>query len=181
MAISTLLNNKIRLIIISLRLPDVKSISLHIKEKDCKDTAEKLLAKKLQPKGQEFLSSENNVIVAPLIADLAEANYVLVDAFYQMRHNEFNKYALVRFTLVLKEFENSSEEFSKIRPEVEASLLKLVNESSWRVKGHINPFYENGQEAEDVYSMALDLNSRQPMSKKSIPCVRIENSDIKIL
>lgn len=160
-----LMDGTVRLVMLQLNC-NPKLIPAGIKRQEEKPST--FVARTSRPAtGERLLESVDNVGGLPLLADLAEQGYVLVDTLSQIRQRNNQEVGMVRYVFCDGNHATPSEEFIKLRPAAEASLRKLLTEGAWRTEGYLNNFFENGQAVEGTFAVSINMASRTPLIDSS--------------
>ena len=159
---SGLLNPAMRLTILQFSFSNRKVIPEGINEKP-PETAQSFTARTEYTEGEQFLLPIKGVSALPFIADLNEAGQQLVDAYWQARIKNGREYFIICFTFTASNYENSSEEFLKVRSKALEALLELFSEAMWRVRGFVNKFFKDGESVEDTYALSVNFEVRSPL------------------
>ncbi|MBI1866340.1 MAG: hypothetical protein HY005_03295 [Candidatus Staskawiczbacteria bacterium] len=157
------LNSAVRLTVFQFSLSNKNAIPGGINEKPLDNFT---FQRSEQSKGEQFLLPVDEVSALPLIADLSEAGHQLVDTYWQTRIKDGNEYYIVRFMFAAPGHDKSSEEFLKVRGVALGALSKLFSEAMWRVRGFVNPFFKDKELVEEVYSLSINFDARNPLINK---------------
>lgn len=150
-----LLDGEVRLVLMQFVFSSLKLVPSCLKQKPAK-MPKKILA----VKGEQFLDATEDVSISVFLCDLKKVGYGLVDAYYQIR--EDGK-ATVCFMFADKEHITLSEEFKETHGSAERALLQILEQSMWRARAFLNPFFKEGIAVKDVYAISVNLDGRQPL------------------
>lgn len=172
-----LLNGQVRLVLLQFAFSNLKYIPSCLKQK-----SEKTPKESSAVKGEQCLNATEDVGVAGFITDLKDADYQLVDSYYQIRSRNGQQYAVVCFLFAEKEQASVSDEFKKMRPDIEQALLHMCESAMWRARAFLNPFFREGRIIDDVYALSVNLEARKPLFDSVGPkkFLRIIDGDIRI-
>ena len=144
----TLLDGAVRIITLRIATKNADFVPECLEQKQAHDASFSTLPSaylKGKAQGEQILAPVEKVGCDPFLADIADAGYVMVNAFSQIQEGKFNQTYVLRFDFMDSEHACPSEMFqSKIRPEAELALLALLEQNMWRVKAYLNPYFEAG-------------------------------------
>ena len=111
-----------------------------------------------------------SVMLEGLPMSLLEANWVMVDGFFQRRINPKNpdaSYNTVRFSFVQESNVDKTAEQKLFQrhfmPVVFCELQEIVQLALWRLRMYNNQHYSNGAAAPGQRALSINLEARQPL------------------
>ena len=165
------IDTSIRMIMIQFSFSNPDAIPAFIRGLERqRETREECVSRKVGVNGSPCISPTEGCTVREFVENLEAAGYQLVDAFYQRRVDHKDPrgnrwYHMARFVFASAEWADPSEEFIAMRTNVKASLQEMCEASLWRVRGFLNPFYQEGQEIAGQHAVSINCESRQPLKQ----------------
>ncbi len=117
--------------------------------------------------GKVLSETLNNSDISKLLSTLDEANYLLVDAFYELKEDENVPYSkkryILRFFFVQKKHFNSlTGEMHKFLVQMSQILNIICSSSNWNTLAFENPFYNEGSIMGDEKAVCIYMSKRKP-------------------
>ena len=170
------LNSSVTMVVMQFSFSNAKLVPIWISSHK-RETPEERMERKKHMSGELFLEQTSNCSVLEFVKDLGRSGYELVDAFCQKRINpkypKEGKYQMVRFTFIRKEDMNLPDSFMSARIPVLGSLREMCADAMWRVRGFINPYYENGEAVPEKHAISINLEARQPLRYSEGPPIMV--------
>ncbi len=120
-------------------------------------------------KGICVISPTEKVFV-DIFEEIENMGFVMINAFYKPRidpKDEDDTYQMVRFTFATNSPQAFSENFKKIQESAREELRRLCNESLWRVRAYLNPFFSMNKIIEGKKALSINMEVRGPLFHKN--------------
>ena len=158
-----LLSGMVRLVMLQFSFSNVAAVPEGLFKK-AKESLDKLVSRKSEVQGRQFIAPTKDVSVLMFVGDLIAAGYVLVDAFYQMRSNaQGQNFPVVRFIFAVEEDVRTQSEFFCHKQVAQRALAQICGHALWRVQGFLNPFVREGILIDGCHSVAINCVARNPL------------------
>lgn len=158
-----LLDGTVRLVILQFSFSNIRLIPSWLLEKRVE--TRKLDIPREKIKGTQLFQCDKDLYVLPVISGLAEAGFVMVDAFFKWRSDGHGRqYSMVSFVLGLKKTAHLEDEFAEYRERSNKALALMCEQAMWRrVRGFRNSFFLRGEVVDGLYVVSIDLARRIPL------------------
>lgn len=119
--------------------------------------------------GKLQIEPTENCSVEDVVGQIEQEGFEMVDAFFQPRQIKrkdsegYNNFYIVRFVFCRTEFANVSEKFKEVRQMVRNAFLSLGKLAMWRVRGYLNPCFDEGEKIRGQNSVSLNFDARKPL------------------
>ncbi len=169
------LNNSVRMIMLQFSFSNIKIVPPWISELETEHCGEREERKNCEGKGKMVISEIENCSLEKFVSDLKKAGYNLMDASYQKRLDPKDSqkrrvYHMVRFIFVRREYIDFSETKTfdeMLRDKIFKELQKICVQAMWRVRGFINPFFQNNQAVPKYSALSINMEAREPLTQSN--------------
>ena len=179
-----ILGRDVRMMMLKLNFSNPNVIPRFVKHLG-QETKDELSFRKSRLSGVLVIELAERCSLANFLREIAVSGYEMVDAFYKQGIDTRDpgikrKNHTACFFFARSEFVELSDEFKGVRPLIYNELWKICKTAIWRVRLFLNPFYKDGEEINDQYSLSINLYARKPLycpDGQSIPPVMVWQKD----
>ena len=158
-----LVSGVVRMFLLQFNCSKLAVVPTGLGEKD-EESVSKLISRRSQKRGTQFIESTPGVSLARVPAELAAEGYILVDGFYQMRpDNEGRMHPMVQFAFVSEEDFNAEAGLAGYREVAKAAFEQMCTEARWSALAYLNSFFKDGEDVDGAHSISINMNARDPL------------------